>query len=99
MVAVGKEPLDLLPGERFRQGAPAPDKVTGLDGMASAQLLVHTKVKKMLERIEPPVDGRPGPVVLMLSLHKLVDLTKGHLGEGNGDVGKEEAQIYGITRD
>jgi hypothetical protein len=51
--------------------APAPDKVTGLDGITSDQLLIHTKVKKMLERIEPPVDGRPCPVILMLHLHKL----------------------------
>ena len=53
----------------------------------------------MLQRIEPAVDRRPRPAVLMLVLHKLVDLAKGDLGQGHGDLGKEQAQIEGITRD
>jgi len=98
LVDLGKEPLDLLSGERFGQGTPAPDNVTGLDGIALDELLVQAKVKKMLERMEPPVDRRPGAAVLMLVLHKLVDLTKGHLSQGDGDWRKEQAQIEGITR-
>ena len=53
----------------------------------------------MLQRIEPAVDGRPGAAVLMLVFHKLVDLAKGDLGQRHGDLGKEQAQIEGITRD
>ena len=53
---LAKQPLDLLPGERFGQGTPAPDKVTGLDGIAGHNLLIQTKVKKMFQRIEPTVD-------------------------------------------
>src|SRR5712691_4987843 len=79
MVDLGKQPLDLLPREGFRQGAPTPDKVTGLDRIASHELLVETKVKKMFQRIEPAVDRRPGAAMLMLHLHKLVDLAKGDL--------------------
>ena len=45
---LGKEPLDLLAGEGFGQGAPAPDKVTGLDGIPAHQLLLHAKGKKVL---------------------------------------------------
>jgi hypothetical protein len=43
---LGKELLDLLLGERFGQGTPAPDKVTGLDGITGHELLLETKVKK-----------------------------------------------------
>jgi hypothetical protein len=99
MVDVGKEPLDLLPGERFRQGPPASDETTGLDGIARDELLVETKVKKMLERIEPPGERRPRAAVVMLYLGELIDLAEGYLGEGDGNLGKEEAHIYGITRD
>ena len=35
----------------------------------------------------------------MLVLHKLVHLAKRDLGEGHGDLGKEQVQIKGITRD
>jgi hypothetical protein len=96
---LAKEPLDLLTGEGFGQGAPAPDKVTGLDGIPSHQLLLHAKGKKVLQRIEPPVDRRPGSAVVMLAFDKLVDLTKGHLRKGHGHLGKEQAQIKGIIRD
>jgi hypothetical protein len=99
MVDLGEEPLDLFSGEGFRQGAPTPDNVTGLDGMALDELLVQAKVKKMLERIEPSIDGRPRSAVLMLVLPKLVDLTKGHLGKRDSDGRKEQAQIEGITCD
>src|SRR6266849_5480186 len=99
MVDLGKQPLDLLPGEGVRQGAPTPDKVTGLDRIASHELLVETKVKKMFHRIEPAVDRRPGAAMLMLHLHKLVDLAKGDLCQGHGDLSKEQAQIDGITHD
>ena len=37
---LAKQQLDLLPGERFGQGTPAPDKVTGLDGIAGHNLLI-----------------------------------------------------------
>ena len=47
---LGKEPLDVLPGQGFGQGAPAPDKMTRLDGIAPDALLLQTEVKKM-----PPV--------------------------------------------
>ena len=96
---LGKEPLDLLTGEGFGQGVPAPDKVTGLHGIPAHQLLLHAKGKKVLQRIEPPVDRRPRPAVVMLAFHKLVDLAKGDLGQGHGDLGKEQAQIEGIIRD
>jgi hypothetical protein len=96
---VGKEPLDLLPGERFRQGPPTSDEMAGLDGIARDELLVKTKVKKMLERIGPPVDRRLGAAVVMRRLGELIDLAEGYLGEGDGHLGKEEAQIHGITRD
>jgi len=39
--------LDLLAGEGFGQGAPTPDKVTGLHGIPSYQLLLHAKGKKV----------------------------------------------------
>src|SRR2546426_3012405 len=99
MSDLGKEPLDLLPGERFGQGTPAPDKVTGLDGIAGHDLLLQTKVKKMLQRIEPPVDRRPRAALLMLVLYKVVDLAKRHLGEGDRRRRKKHVQIEGITRD
>jgi hypothetical protein len=73
--------------------------VTGLHGIACHPLLVEAKVKKMLERIEPAVDRCPRPAVLVLPFHKLVDLAKRDLGERHGHVGKEEAQINGITHD
>ena len=82
MVDLGEEPLDLLPGEGFGQGPPASDEMTGLDGIARDELFVETHVKKMLQGIEPAVDSRPRSAVLMLVLHKLVDLAKGDLGEG-----------------
>src|SRR5688572_10603186 len=99
MSDLGKQPLDLLTGEGFGQGAPAPDEMARLDGIAPDELLVQTKVKKMLQRIQASVDGRPRAAVLMLPLHKLVDFAKGHLGQGPGGLAKEEAQIEGITRD
>jgi len=37
MIDLGKQPLDLLTGERFGQGAPAPDKVTKSECMRLAQ--------------------------------------------------------------
>jgi hypothetical protein len=46
MVDLGKEPLDLLPGKGFGQEAPAPDKMTRLDGIAPDALLLQTEVKK-----------------------------------------------------
>src|SRR5262249_23311707 len=96
---LGKEPLDVLPGESFGQGAPAPDKMTRLHRIAPDALLVQTEVKKMLQGIEPAVHGRPRAAMLMLVLHKLVHLAKRDLGEGHGDLGKEQVQIKGITRD
>jgi hypothetical protein len=96
---LGKQPLHLLAGEGFGQGAPAPDKVTGLHRITSYELLVETKVKKMLECIESAVDRRPGTPLVMLVLHKLVHLVKGDLGERDRDLGKEQAEIEGITRD
>ena len=93
MVDLGKQALDLLAGERFGQGTPTPHKVTGLDGVPHHPLLVQAKVKKVLQGIEPPVDRRPRPAVLMLVLHKLVDLAKGDLGEGDSHLRKEQAQI------
>src|SRR5437870_2263614 len=53
----------------------------------------------MLERMEPPVDGRPCPAGLLLPRHTRVDLPTGHLGEGNGDGSTEQAPIAGIARD
>jgi hypothetical protein len=91
--------LDLLTGEGFGQGAPAPDKVTRLDGIPAHQLLFHAKGKKVLQRIEPSVDRRPRPAVVMLAFDKLVDLAKGDLRQGHGYLGKEQAQIEGIIRD
>src|SRR5882762_3615175 len=73
---LGKEPLDVLPGEGFGQGAPAPDTMTRLDGIAPDVLLLQTEVKKMLQGIEPAVHGRPRAAMLMLVLHKLVHLAK-----------------------
>src|SRR5499427_1793456 len=99
MSDLGKEPLDLLAGEGFGQGAPTPDKVTGLHGIPSYQLLLYAKGKKVLQRIQAPVDRRPRPAGVMLAFHKLVDLAKGDLSQGHGDLGKEQAQIEGITRD
>ena len=99
MVNLGKQPLHLLAGERFGEGTPPPHKVTGLDGVPRHPLLVQAKVKKVLQGIEPPVDRRPRPAVAMLILHKLVDLVKGDLGEGEGHLRKEQTQIQGITHD
>ena len=99
MVDLGKQPLDLLPGERFRQGPPTPDERTGLDGIALDQLLVETHVKKMPHGIEPSVDGRPRSAVLMLVLHKPLHLTKGDLREGDSHLRTEETQIEGLARD
>jgi hypothetical protein len=65
----------------------------------SYQLLLYAKGKKVLQRIEPPVDRRPGPAEVMLAFHKLLHLAKGDLGQGHGDLGKEQAQIESITRD
>src|SRR5262252_7339514 len=96
---LGKEPLDLLAGEGFGQGASTPDKVTGLDRIPAYPLLLQAKGKKVLQRIEPPVDRRPSPAMVMLALHELVDLAKGDLGKGYRDCGKEQTQIQGITRD
>ena len=91
MIDLTKQPLDLLQGERLGQGAPTSDKVTRLDGIAGHQLLVQAKVKKVLQRIQAPVDCRPGPAVLLLRLHKLIHLMKGHLAQGDGDLRKEQA--------
>jgi hypothetical protein len=91
MVDLGKQPRDLLPGEGFGQGAPAPDEMTRLDGIAPDELLVQTTVKNMLQRIQASVDGRPRPAVLMRPRHQLVDLAQGHLGQGPGSLAKEEA--------
>jgi hypothetical protein len=99
MIDLSKQPLDLLTGEGFGQGASAPHEMTRLDRIAPDELLVQAKVKKMLHRIEPPVDGRPRAAVLMLPLHKLVDVAKGDLGQGPGRLAKEEAEIESITRD
>jgi hypothetical protein len=96
---LGKEPLDLLTGEGFGQGTPTPDKVTGLDGIPAYPLLLQAKGEKVLQRIESPVDRRPRPAMVMLALHKLVDLAKGDLGQGHRDFGKEQAQIQGVIRD
>ena len=58
----------------------------GQSGLASrdsrAPAAAHAKGKKVLQRIQAPVDRRPRPAVVMLAFHKLVDLTKGDLGEG-----------------
>src|SRR4029434_5937965 len=99
MLDLGKQALDLLAGQGFGQGTPPPHKVTGLDGVPQHPLLVQAKVKKVLERIEPSVDRRPGAAAVMVMLHKLVDLTKGNLGEGDRYLRKEQAQITRITRD
>jgi len=99
MVDLGKQALDLRAGEGCGEGTPTPDKVTGLDGVPHHPLLVQAKVKKVPQGIEPPIDGRPRSAVLMLLVHKLVDLTKGDLGEGDRHLRKEQAQIQGITRD
>jgi hypothetical protein len=94
-----KEPLHLLAGKRLRQGAPAPDKVTGLDGVPAHQLLVQAKGKKVLQGMEAAVDGRPRATVVMLPFHTLVDLVKGDAGERHGDLSKKQAQINRVTRD
>jgi hypothetical protein len=73
--------------------------MTGLDRIARRPLLVEAKGKKVLQRIEAAVDGRPGAAVLMLPFHKLVDLVKGHTGERHGDLGEKQAQITRVTRD
>src|SRR4029434_7668929 len=75
------------------------DKVTGPDGIAGHDLLLQTKVKKTCARIESTVDRRPCPALLMLVRHKVVHLTKRHLGEGDGHRRKKDVQIKGITRD
>jgi hypothetical protein len=87
MVDSGEEPLDLFSGQGFGQGPPTSDEMTGLDGIALDELLIETHVKKMLQGIEPSVDGRPRSAVLMLVLHKLVDFAKGDLGEGGSCCG------------
>src|SRR2546426_4991983 len=99
MLDLGKQALHLLAGQGFGQGTPTPHKVTGLDGVPQHPLLVQAKVKKVLERIEPSVDRRPGAAAVMVMLYKLVDLTKGDLGEGDRYLRKEQAQITRITRD
>src|SRR6266481_8396817 len=99
MVDLAKQLLDVLSGEGFGQGMPAPDKMTRLDGITSHDLLVEAKVKKMLQRIEAAIDGRPRPAVLMLPFDKLVHLAIGDLGERYGDLGKKQAQIDRVTRD
>src|SRR6266446_3495058 len=86
-----KEPLHLCPSQGFGEGAPAPDKMTGLDWIACHPLLVEAKVKKMLQRIEAAVDGRPGTAMLMLVLHKLVDLVQGDAGKWHGDLSEKQA--------
>ena len=95
---LGKEPLDLLAGRALGGDAHA-----GQSGWASrdshAPAAAPGKRQKVLQRIEPPVDRRPGPVVVMLAFHKLVDLAKRDLGQGHGDLGKEQAQIQGVIRD
>jgi hypothetical protein len=63
--------------------------VTRLDRIAAYELLVEAKVKKMLERIEPAVDRRPGTAVPMLVLDKLVHLAKGDLRQGDRHLRKE----------
>src|ERR1700752_206137 len=59
MVDAGEESLDLRSGEGFGQGPPTSDEITGIYGIAPDKLLVETHVKKMLQGIEPTVDGRP----------------------------------------
>src|SRR4029453_9561270 len=71
----------------------------GLTGLPGTSCCSRQKSKKMLQRIEPPVDGRPRAALLMLVLHKLVHLTKRHLGEGDRSRGKKYVEIEGITRD
>jgi hypothetical protein len=94
-----KESLHLLPRKGFGEGAPAPDKMTGLDRIARHPLLVEAKVKKMLQGVEAAVDSGPRAVVLMLPFHKLVDLVKGDAGERHGALGEKQAQITRVTRD
>ena len=91
MVDLSKQALDLLAGQGFRQGTPPPHKVPGLDGVPQYPLLVQTKVKKVFQGIEPAVDRHPGALVMMLVLHKLVDLAKGDLGKGDRHLRKEQA--------
>src|SRR5439155_7420203 len=93
-----KELLDLRPSQGFGEGAPTSDKMAGLDRIARHPLLVEAKVKKMLQRIEAAVDGRPGAAMLMLVLHKLVDLVKGDAGKRHGDLSEKQAQIERVTR-
>ena len=75
------------------------DQMTGLHGIASHELLLEAKVKKMLQRIEPAVDGRPRTAVLMLGLHKVVHLAKRHLGEGDSHRHKKHVEIERITNE
>ena len=99
MIDLGKEPLHLLAREGFGQRTPAPDKVAGFDRVPHHELLVQAIGEKMLQRIEPSVDRRPGAAVVMLVLHKLIDVAKGDLGEGDSHLPEEQAQIPRITRD
>jgi hypothetical protein len=94
-----KEPLDLRSSQGFGEGAPAPDKMTGLDRIARHPLLVEAKVKKMFQRIEAAVDRGPRAAELVLPFDKLVNLVKGDAGERHGDLGEQQAQINRVTRD
>jgi hypothetical protein len=62
-----------------------------LTGFPITQLLTQAKVKKVLQGIQPPVDRRPRPAVLMLPFHKLVHLAEGDLSERHLHVSKEQA--------
>jgi hypothetical protein len=87
----GNLPMDWVADIRgICKGAPAPDKMTGLHGITSHELLLQAKVKKVLQRIEPAVDGCPRTAMLMLVLHKVIHLTKGDLGQGHSDLGKTD---------
>jgi hypothetical protein len=62
-------------------------------------VLVEAKGKNMLERIAAAVAGRPGAAMLMLVLHKLVDLVTGDAGKRHGDLSEKQAHIERVTRD
>ena len=99
MVDLGKQSLDLLAGECFGEGTPAPNKVTGLDGVPGHETPLDEKVKKVFEGMQAPMHRGRREALLLLVFQEALHVLKRYRLEGVRDGGKEEAQIKGITLD
>ena len=75
---LGEQTTHLLWGQALGEWPPAAEEMTGLDRIAPERLAVRGQVlKEVLERMEPPIDGRGAPLAYALVLNKLRDIAPG----------------------